>query len=206
MVEWCHCPQGDPTNKVLCLWALFPVFPSFLETLNRQLCCHAVHPMTDLWAVTIQYMFHAAIASCCFCDSLGLCLCLLFICKQFWPPTHLLYLQCQSQVCSVDFTLIIGCSTCCQAPTLSCLVPVMKFIHAVQEQPTVMDFRDHCWIIDYWALPLQLSYFPLLCLCPVLSVAALLLLLSFVALEIELKICLTFVTLESCGTQIQEDI
>lgn len=146
--------KGIPPIKFsVCYQLCFLVFPSFPETLYRQECCSYTPLQYIQWQrrpmSCYSTTFHAAGASCCFCDSLGSSLCLLFICKQFWPPTHWLYLQqCQSVVCSVDFTLIIGCSTCCQAPTLSCSVTVMKFILAVQEQPTVTGFSLRCLKID----------------------------------------------------------
>lgn len=152
MVEWCHCPQGDLTNKVLCLLsALFPTFYFFLETLHRlEWGAHmALHPATEqtreLLPCSMLHQPHAVSVSP------GSSLCLLFICKQFWPPTQWLYLQqCQSAVCSVDFTLIICFSTCCQAATLFCLVSVMKCIRAVQEQPSnhISDFSSRCLKID----------------------------------------------------------
>lgn len=68
MVEWCHCPQGDPINKVLYLLsALLHFLPSFLETLHKQgytpLCC-----INWQWRPVSHYssVFHAAVASCCF--------------------------------------------------------------------------------------------------------------------------------------------
>lgn len=63
-------------------------------------------------------------------DFLGLCLCLVFICRQFGPPTQWLYLQ--QCLCSVvDFALITSCFASCQAPVLSDSVAVMGCVHAV---------------------------------------------------------------------------
>lgn len=164
--------KGFPPIKFcVCYRLCFLFFLSFPETLHSQECC-ARTPLQYIQWQLIQYH-----VSCC--SSLALFsvillghVCLLFICEQFWPPTRWLYLQrCQSVVCSVDFTLITGCSTRSQAPTLFCSVAAMKFILAVQKQPTVTDFSRRCLMIDQWTLHTHLSYFPILFLCSALSVS-----------------------------------
>lgn len=123
--------KGFPPIKFcVCYQLCFLFFLSFPETLHSQECC-ARTPLQYIQWQLIQYHVSCCSSLALFSVTLLGHVCLLFICEQLWPPTHWLYLQrCQSVVCSVDFTLITGCSNRSQAPTLFCSVAAMKFILA----------------------------------------------------------------------------
>lgn len=64
MVEWCHCPQGDPTNKVLFVISFVSCF-SFLFwrlLIDDSVVIHAptVYPVTEETCEPLQYH-----VSCC---------------------------------------------------------------------------------------------------------------------------------------------
>lgn len=149
MVDWCRCPRGDPPSIKLCLLsALFLAFSFFFQ---RQECRHMLLQRTPCQTRRCYCtMFHTAVASSCVCASPGSRLCLLFICKQFWPPTHRLYLQqCQSVDCNVDFPLIIGCLHLLSSTHITLLWRNDEIYPCCSRSTyTVTDFR-HCCLMIY---------------------------------------------------------
>lgn len=132
MVGWGSCPLGNTANKAICLCLLglfsFSVIISGEGSSQSRESYITKQTVTDGTCCELLPYFRVLLyqlASCCLSASSRSYLCLLFIFKRSWPPTHAIYTHlCHSAVSTVYLSVAPGM---CHGS--SCRNYIVKHLH-----------------------------------------------------------------------------